>query len=358
MTSKVVVVGGGYGGVVAARALDDVADVTLVEPRETFVHHVAQLRAAADPAWIDKLFIPYDGLLARGRVRRDTAVEVRPGAVELASGVRLDADYVVLATGTTGDFPTRIDAPGRDAAARRLRDLHESLDRATGVLLLGAGAIGLEFAGEIAAAWPGKPVTLVDPAAELLGGRFPDELGSALTRQLDDLGVRLLLGAKLDAPPDIPAGAVRPFTVTTGEGEVLTADLWFACYGGTTPSAYLGEELAAARRPDGRLAVTSQLRVAGHERVFAVGDLNDSPELKTGRAAGRQAEVAAANIRALIEGGPLTAYEPFPDGIILTLGPSGGAGYAPEFGFFDAEATARFKGTFLLDHFRGQLGAG
>ncbi|WP_433796169.1 NAD(P)/FAD-dependent oxidoreductase [Actinoplanes sp. CA-252034] len=357
MAAKVIVVGGGYGGIVAARTLDDVADVTLVDPRETFLHHVAHLRAAADPAWAERIMIPYDGLLSRGRVVRDTATVVRPDAVELASGERLEADYIVLATGSTGPFPNRIAGTSRSEVTRHLHELHSALDQASGVLLLGAGPIGLEFAGEIAAAWPGRPVTVVDPVPELLVGRFPDRLRSDLARQLDDLGVRMLLGTKLDTPPDTPAGTVRPFTVTTGDGTTIAADLWFACYGGTTPSAYLGPELAAARQPSGRLAVTEHLRVAGQERVFAVGDLNDTPELKTGRAAARQAEVAAANIRALIESGPLTTYEPFLDAMIFSLGPSGGAGYAPEFGFLDAEATAQFKGDFLLGHFRAQLGA-
>ncbi|GGN65729.1 hypothetical protein GCM10010112_27410 [Actinoplanes lobatus] len=352
MASTVVVVGGGYGGIAVARALDDIAEVTLVEPKETFVHVVAQLRAATDPAWTDKIFIRYDGLLTRGRVLRDMAADVRPGRVDLASGTRLDADYVVLATGSTGAFPHRLDT-GR----QRLRETHEALRAASGVLLLGAGPTGLEFAGEIAAAWPGKPVTVVDPAPELLGGRFTAELRTEVARQLDDLGVRVLLGAKLDTLPDTPAGTVHPFTATTADGETISSDLWFACYGTTVPSGHLGAALSAVRRPDGRLPVTEHLRVTGHDRVFAVGDANDTPELKTARAAGHQGEVAAANIRALIEDGPLTTYEPFPDGVILTLGPSGGAGWIPELGFLDATATTQFKGTFRLADFRDQLGA-
>jgi NADPH-dependent 2,4-dienoyl-CoA reductase/sulfur reductase-like enzyme len=175
--------------------------VTLVEPRETFVHNVAALRAAVDPAWIEKIFLPYEGLLAHGRVVRDAAALVHPGLVELASGARLDADYVVLATGSTSPFPARMDTGGRAVATQRLRAAHDALGRATRVLLLGAGAIGLEFAGEIAVAWPGKPVTVVDPAPTLLGGRFPDEFRAELSRQLDELGVRVLTGTTLDAPP-------------------------------------------------------------------------------------------------------------------------------------------------------------
>src|SRR6185369_12756253 len=98
--TKVIVVGGGYGGITAAKALDAWADVTLVEPRERFVHNVAALRATIDDEWAERMFIPYDGLLARGRVRRDRAAHVTAGSVALESGETLEADFIVLATGS------------------------------------------------------------------------------------------------------------------------------------------------------------------------------------------------------------------------------------------------------------------
>ncbi|GLW31488.1 FAD-dependent oxidoreductase [Actinoplanes regularis] len=356
MTPTVVVVGGGYGGITVARALDDVADVTLVEPKETFVHNVAALRAAVDPSWAEKIFIPYDGLLSRGRVVRDRAARVTPGHVELASGATLAADYLVLATGSTSPVPSRLDVPELDAARERLRDVRDALDRSSGVLLLGAGPIGLEFAGEIAAAWPTTPVTVVDRGPALVGGRFPDEFRADLGRQLDALGVRVLLGTTLTAPPDPAPGTVRPFTVTTSAGEIIAADLWFPCYGTGVESGYLDDSLAAARQPDGRLAVTGELRVAGHERVFAIGDLTNTPELKMARSAVQQAEVAAANVRALISGDTLRGYTPLPDGIVLPLGPSGGVTYDAEAGFLGAEMTARIKATFHIERFQETLG--
>ena len=66
MTATVAVVGGGYGGIAVAKALDEIADVRLIEPRETFVHNVAALRAVTDPDWIGRLFLPYS-LAARPR---------------------------------------------------------------------------------------------------------------------------------------------------------------------------------------------------------------------------------------------------------------------------------------------------
>ena len=76
--------------------------------------------------------------------------------------------------------------------------------------------------------------------------------------------------------------------------------------------------------------MTPELRLAGQETVFAIGDLTAIPEAKRGGAAGRHAEVVASNIRALIEhGDELVAYQPAPPLILLPLGPTGGVSQLP-----------------------------
>src|SRR6202789_1919563 len=82
----VVVVGGGYGGTAVAKALDETTNVVLVEPKDAFMHNVAALRALVDPSWLPRIFFPYEGLLAHGRVVRDRATRVEPGLVGTASG--------------------------------------------------------------------------------------------------------------------------------------------------------------------------------------------------------------------------------------------------------------------------------
>ena len=345
MTDKqVVVVGGGYAGIVVAKLLDDVADVVLVEPRETFVHNVAALRAVASPdEWADRLFIPYDGLLSRGRVRRDRAVRVTADEVELRSGELLAADYVVLATGSAYPFPARIDEGGPE----RLRELHRELRRADRVLLVGAGPVGLEFAGEIKAAWPEKHVLLVDSSPELMPGDFPPEFRALLREQLDELGVEVRLGGTVGGLPE--PGRYAPFA---------EADIWFRCHGATPAADCLSGDLAAARLADGRIAVTPQLRVRGTATVFAVGDVTAVPERKMARNAQLHAEVVAANIRSLIGGRAAeAAHEPQPDMIVLPLGPKGGVTYAPDAGVLGAGPTADLKGDFYLEHYRELLGA-
>jgi NADH dehydrogenase FAD-containing subunit len=358
MVPTVVVVGGGYGGITVAKALDDIADVILVEPRDTFVHNVAALRAAVQPDWADRLFIPYDGLLARGQVRRDRAVRVSAQTVELGSGAVIAADYIVLATGSTYPFPAKIDIAEQAGATDKLRAVHDMLTRASRVLLLGAGPVGLEFAGEIKAAWPDKAVTVVGPSADLVSGRFPGEFRSQLRAQLDELGVQLLLGTSLRELPTSQPGRARPFTVRANTGVDLAADIWFACHGVVANSDYLDAELRGARQPNGQLAVTPELRVHGQATVFAIGDITAIPEMKMARLAQKHAEVVAANIRCLIEGSDgVVTYQPEPDAIVLPLGPNGGVSYASEVGVLGPGATSDIKSSMYIDRYLELLGA-
>jgi apoptosis-inducing factor 2 len=160
----------------------------------------------------------------------------------------------------------------------------------------------------------------------VLGERFRPELKAEIRRQLGQLGVHLLLGSPLRAGPPGEPGELGTFTVSTESGTEVTADIWFRCYGVRPVSDYLAGSLAAARQPDGYVAVTPYLQVEGQDRVFALGDVSAADHNMAG-AASRQAAIVAGNIRALITGaGELSRYDPPPPGIIVPIGPAGGAG--------------------------------
>lgn len=347
MDASVIVVGGGYAGIAAAKALDESADVVLVEPRERFVHNIAALRAVVDPDWSERIFLPYDGLLERGRVLRDRAVRVDADSVTLRSGERLSADYIVLATGSTYPYPAKIDISDSGAAKARLRATQAALARARGFLLLGAGAVGLELAGELRAAWPDKAVTIVDPAEDLLSGGYSDAFRAELRAQLSTLGVELVLGTTLREDPPGAAAELGAFTVTTRDGRRIAADVWFRCHGVAPVSDYLAADLAA-RHPNGHVAVTGELRLVG-ERIFAIGDVTATPEHKTAKAAAQHATLAAENILKLIGGdSELAEYVPGPPSIVVPLGPRGGASYSPDAGVIDVATTTQIKSADLM----------
>jgi NADH dehydrogenase FAD-containing subunit len=334
--STVAVVGGGYGGAAVAKALDEETEVVLIEPKDAFVHSAGALRALVRPDWARNMFFPYDRLLTRGRVVRERAASVDPGGVTLASGRRIDADYLVLATGSDYPFPAKTETDSTAEALRRLRVAYDELAGAARVLITGAGPVGLELAGEIRAVWPDKHIVLVDPAAEPLPGFLP-EVRADLLRQLAALSVELRLGTRLAEQPPTGPGWAKTFTVRTGgtaEG-TLTADIWFRAHGVRVNGHYLGDGRLTVPTPRGQVRVTDTLNVEGSGRtyghVYALGDLTDLAEAKMAGYAMRHAEVIARNILAQVRGERAAAtYRPSPvPSVLLPLGPGGGVGQMP-----------------------------
>lgn len=354
----VVIIGGGYGGTALAKALDETSDVVLVEPKDAFMHNVAALRALVDPSWLPKIFIPYDGLLTHGRVVRDRATVVEPHQVTTASGEEIAADYIVLATGSAYPFPAKTDIVDTEHAHEQVRQTHDALAEADRVLLIGAGPVGIELAGEIRHVWPEKSIVLLDAADEVLGGPYKAELKAELRSQLVEAHVAMLLGSPLrQAPPSEP-GRLETFTVTTEAGTDMTADIWFRCYGVVPNSGYLGAELASARRSDGFVEVGPTLQVAGQTTVFAIGDISTA-DAKMAGFAGRQAALVADNINALIEGrSDLAPYESMGVGIAVPIGPLGGAGQFPgQDEIIGREVVSDLKGRdMMVDRFAALFG--
>jgi NADH dehydrogenase FAD-containing subunit len=346
--ASIVVIGGGYGGINAAKALDDVADVTLVDPREAFVHNVAAWRALVEPEWLERIFLPYEHLLARGRFVRDRAVAVDGRRVTLASGDVLEPDYLVLATGSSYPFPAKIDELDVASARSRVRAAHEALLAADRALIVGAGPAGLELAGEIKAFFPEKDVTIADVAQDILTGAYDQALRDELRRQLDALGVEVRLGGALRELPSIAPATLGAVQIPTDDGHQLAADIWFRAFGVHPHSEYLAGGSMSDRRDDrGYVRVDEHLRVAGETQIFAIGDIADADRDMAGIATA-QAKVVAANIRALVTGaGDLAGYDPFPPMIAIPLGPEGGAGFIGD-GVADAATIAELKGRHML----------
>ena len=329
---SVVVVGGGYGGINAAKALDDIADVTLVDPTEAFVHNVAAWRALVEPEWLDRIFLPYEHLLANGRFVRDRAVEVDGHRVKLASGDWLEPNYLVLATGSSYPFPAKTEEPDIASARTRLRAAHEALLAADRALIVGAGPAGLELAGEIKTFYPDKHVTIVDVSDDILAGPYDQALRDELRRQLDAMGIELHLGRALSHLPSAPPATLASIRIATEDGAELVADIWFRAFGVRPHSEYLaGGSLSDHRDERGYIRVDEFLRVAGETNVFALGDVSNADRDMAG-VASRQAGVVAGNIRALIA---------------IPLGPEGGAGSLGE-GVAGAATIAEIKGRDML----------
>lgn len=360
--AKVVVVGGGYGGITVAGGLDDVADVTLVEQKDQFVHHAAALRATVDSVWGHTIFMPYTRLLNRGHVIHGTCMRVDGTKVYVTGHEPLEADYLVLATGTTYPFPAKHLVSQADVAKARLDATRENLTRARTVMLVGAGTVGVEFAGELSATFPQLRIVMVDKKPSILGTRgYVDELRQNITAQLRERNVELVLGSPLAYMPPTDVGTLSPFQVRTLAGDEIEADMWFLCYGAQTATGYLHSSYASSMRPNGSVMVNSYMQVKDKQNIYAVGDITDISESKRADAARAHARVVIANIRDQLAGRePATTYAPGKEWVILPLGPDGGASQLVEPNgttrIVGPDETAEIKGTDLMvSMIRGQL---
>ncbi|MFI6990316.1 NAD(P)/FAD-dependent oxidoreductase [Nonomuraea wenchangensis] len=296
---KVVVIGGGYAGTLAANRLrqrDDV-DVTLVNPRPEFVERIRlhQFVARTGEATVD-----YGTLLGEGvRLVVDSAARIDGAAraVRLASGRTLDYDHVIYAVGSTGGVPS---VPGAaefafDLAelesARRLRARLEELPLDAPVTVVGGGLTGVETAAELAER--GRRVTLVcgrslAPYLSAGGRRY-------VARWLARHGVAVLGNAAVSE--------VRPDAVVLADGGVRASALtiWTAGFG--VP----GLAAASGLRTDalGRLLTDETLTSLDDDRIVAAGDAaapSGRPLRMSGYAAGPLGAQAADTVLSRIAG--------------------------------------------------------
>ncbi|MEL7343935.1 MAG: FAD-dependent oxidoreductase [Pseudomonadota bacterium] len=327
---RLVIVGGGYIGAELAKGLDRVMDVTVIERASHFTHAPAMIRALVEPALLDKALIPYDNLLSNGRVVHGEASAVDGSGVTLGDGTRIEGDYIVLATGSSNLAPFK-NASGDIAALRADSALwNAAIAKAQRILIIGAGAVGTELAGEIAHAHPDKTLTLVSSDPDLFQS-FPSKLGQSLMVKLKDMGVDVILGTRAETLPgrSAPEGG----TVKLSNGQSIEADLVIPAVGSSALSA-LADTLPATvtRAQDGRIVVDGWLRPSTLPNVFAAGDAAAAGDAMTIVAVTRQTPWLIKTFKALAQGKPIDSLKPYaPWGpkspIVLPLGPEKGSSF-------------------------------
>ena len=306
MSVHVVILGGGFGGLSAARALARApVRVTLLDRHnyhlfQPLLYQVAT--ASLSPAdvaspirWVLRRQKNVEVLLAEAQsidpVRRVVALDAGPVPAGSA-GRSIAFDYLILATGSSHSYFGHDDwaasAPGLktldDALKMRQRILlaFEAAERAAGTdeqprlltfVIVGGGPTGVELAGalaEIARQSLRKDfrrirpesarIVLLEGSPHLLGA-FPEPLRRAAQRSLEQLGVEVRLGTAVSALDEsgVTLGAERIEARTVIWGAGVTA----------SPA---GRWLAADTDRAGRVKVTPDLSVPGQTDIFVIGD--------------------------------------------------------------------------------------
>ncbi|MGW6961103.1 NAD(P)/FAD-dependent oxidoreductase [Streptomyces chartreusis] len=325
---------GGYAGVRLARELDADADVTLIDFKEAIFHRVASLRASADTDWTYAPFIPYDSLLANGRVVRNKVVRIDPEQrrVVLATGHRVPYDVPVIATGADHQEPARFTGNTVAEAAASFRGHQRRITDARSLLVIGGGPSGVELAAELRLANPRASVTLAHSGQRLLSHHGTGRMGRQARSWLERHDVRVLLDTFVSSAGGVGMG-LRDQT-----GSPLGADVVFWTTGTTPNTLWLRlAGLGAWLDERGHVKVDDHLRVVGRRDIFAIGDVNNVSEAKLSPSAVAQGEATAHNIRAYLDqgkhGNTPRPYKPAPVRIFsVPFGPDGGTTLLPALG--------------------------
>jgi NADH dehydrogenase len=350
---RVVILGCGFGGLFAARALRSAAAQITVVDRTN--HHLFQpllYQVATAGLAAPAIAEPIRRALAKQRnttvlYAEAQRVDVATRTVILEDGQTLTYDRLILATGATDSYfghdEWRVHAPGlktlEDAFEIRARILlafehaerePDPVKRASWLtfVVIGAGATGVEMAGTLAEiarhTLKGEfrrfdprnaRVVLVEGMDRVLPP-YPPDLSERARLQLERLGVTVWLG--------------RRVTGIDAQGVQLGADrleartvVW--CAG--VAASPLGASLGVPRERGGRVIVEPELTVPGHPEIQVVGDLahlpgHQPPVPGVAPAAKQMGRHAARNVLAALAGRPMRPFRYRDYGQLATIGRS------------------------------------
>lgn len=346
----VVIVGGGFGGLYAAKALArDPVRVTLVDRRN---HHLFQpllyqvATAGLNPG---DIAAPIRHVLRRQRnttvlLAEATAIDVAGRRLVLADGA-LEYDHLILAAGAThsyfGQDAWAAHAPGlksiEDALEirRRVFFAYERAERESDpsaqaawltFVVIGAGPTGVEMAGALAEIArhalsqefrhidPGRARVILLEGADAVLPPYPDPLRERAREQLQALGVEVRTGSRVTA---IDEGGVT----LAAERIASRTVVWAAGVQGAPIARSLGVPLDRA----GRVRVQPDLTLPGHPELQVIGDLafleqDGQPVPGVCPAAIQQGRHAAENVRRALRGQPPAPFRYVDKGSFATIG--------------------------------------
>ena len=352
----VVIVGGGFAGLSAARALENAPlRITLVDRRN---HHLFQpllyqvATAALNPG---DIAYPIRSVLrlqqnARTILAHVTGIDLEKRVLALADG-ELAFDYLLVASGARHSYFGKDEwetwAPGlktiEDALEirRRVLSAFEAAERQTDpvelpaaltFVIVGAGPTGIELAGALAEIGRHTVardfrsfdprllrVVLVEGAPRVLPP-YSERLSGSAQRQLERLGVEVRTGVQVTK--------IDQSGVWIGDEHILARTVLWAA--GVAASS-LGRQLGVPLDRAGRVPVEPDLSVPGHPNVFVAGDLmqiaqDGKPVPGVAPAAIQAGRAAARNIAARIGGRPPTPFRYVDKGSLATIGRAAAVG--------------------------------
>jgi len=339
---KVVIIGGGFGGMSAAKKLEKAdVEVTLVDQRNYHLFAPLLYQVATGQLSPSHIATPIRSMLKRQKNTKVVlgtveTIDSEAKTVTLADGTVLPYDYLIVAVGATHSYFGRDEwaplAPGMktiedaERIRRNLLAAYEKAEKETDparrkalmtFVVVGGGPTGVELAGAIGELAHHTLVNdyknidtrqsriyLVEALPRILP-MYDEDLAANATRSLNGFGVEVKTNSMVTN--------IDETGLNMGDTRIDAGTIIWAAGVQVSP---LTRQLAGVAELDraGRVPVTAELHVAGHPELFVIGDAasvknaEGKPVPGVAPAAMQQGEWAATNITNRIAG---TAYQPF-----------------------------------------------
>jgi NADH dehydrogenase len=340
-----VILGGGFGGLTAARALTKIADVTVVDRHnfQTFLPLLYQVSTAGLAA--DHVAYPIRGALrktgAKFRMASPISIDHKNKQVKLDSSEVLDFDHLIIALGsTTADFGI----PGVNEFALGMKTVHEALtiraevmrrfedlcrfedDTRFSISVVGGGPTGVEMAGALAELVKGPlksdqanaaahiDVRLIEASDRLLPP-FSPSISARTKKDLEKLGVEVLVNTAVKE--------IEHRKIILKDGTTLASEItvWAAGVKGSPAMQQLNLPTVG-----NRLSVDQTLQVKNYPNIWAIGDIagvvgkNGKPLPMVAAVAIQQGKFIAKQISRVAKQKPLTEFSYLDKGSMATIG--------------------------------------
>ncbi|KAK9459801.1 uncharacterized protein V1516DRAFT_678039 [Lipomyces oligophaga] len=307
----VLVVGGSFGGHAFAYKLISLLlekkiplpHITLLDPRRGLLNPVAIPRSLVEPRFAEITFARpgefsremidnVDFVHAKASYMTDTHVFVKSPLYE--DTLQLKYDFALVATGRHHPDYIMPSQPTKEEFLALMNFYVLKFRDANHILIVGGGAVGIEVAGELRYHYPSKSVTLVHPHAELPPEPVSEKFKRRTLEALKILGVDVQLNTRVKTETETG--------VITVDGREITADcvLWTSSRGKVVTEFMDKEIFENVLDSTGALKVNYHMNLSGgqksFENLYAIGDVNDFPVIKTAGGAIHQAAVAAQNV--------------------------------------------------------------
>ncbi|KAJ3787326.1 hypothetical protein GGU10DRAFT_348980 [Lentinula aff. detonsa] len=308
---KIVIVGGGVGGLGLLRCLSTTIDpkkhtVILIDARPAYVHLISSLRLVVSNTdnLIKRSIHPYgdhtfrNKLAGNGTFIQASVTDIKfndtgkGGQVILDNGGIVVYDVLVLTTGSNLPYPIAFPTSTK-AIEEYVKARQAEFAAATDILLVGGGPVGIELAGELRDVFPSKAITIIHRSSHLLNAVYPDKFRIAIQKQLQDREITVLTGDAITMS-DTATSQVPKDGFITKQGKTLKPDLVIPTWGMRPNTSYLPSDLLSST---GHVKIIPTFQLPAHPDVFAIGDIVDWNErVNASKVVRSHAPVAARNV--------------------------------------------------------------